>query len=345
MPETSERQVLRFRHAVLIITGRSALGIARLGIWIALSCAAAAVVVGSLSFHPEPRYKGRSLTEWLSLSRPQMTDGFGYPELTPAAVDAVRHIGTNGIPFYLRWIRWEPSPYERIGWMPAQLKELLDSMTASGAKWARGNDAVIGFRTLGPQAAAAILALAGMMLERKNGYPVGFRARFALAYLGKDALAPLLGVLTNAPSWDQINIAMAVAGMSYLGTNARPAVPILVQSTTNSITAVEAARALGCFAMEPAISIPALTNCLQSSNWECRVWAVWSLGQFGGEARGAAPLLAQSLLDSRREVRQNAYAALKKTAPDWFPKEHQAGYPMDKAIEDFLQSRTNLEIQ
>ena len=50
---------------------------------------------------PEPEYNGAPLSEWLER----------YRENKPQAAEAIRHIGTNALPFLVRWIQ-----YETPGW-------------------------------------------------------------------------------------------------------------------------------------------------------------------------------------------------------------------------------------
>src|SRR4051794_1047049 len=51
---------------------------------------------------PEPVYSGKKLSEWVLKIR---RSGMGFSDEYPKAIHA---IGTNGMPFYLEWIRYEP---------------------------------------------------------------------------------------------------------------------------------------------------------------------------------------------------------------------------------------------
>jgi hypothetical protein len=59
----------------------------------------------------EPGYQGKLLSEWLRAYRPIGTRTPGSQQ----AADAVRHIGTNALPFLVRWIEdyQNPPPWER----------------------------------------------------------------------------------------------------------------------------------------------------------------------------------------------------------------------------------------
>src|SRR4051794_19496449 len=58
----------------------------------------------------EPEYHGRKLT---ALLHELVRSGGGTPRDSPLG-KAVVEIGTNGIPFYLDWMRYEPNLFEAI---------------------------------------------------------------------------------------------------------------------------------------------------------------------------------------------------------------------------------------
>jgi hypothetical protein len=55
----------------------------------------------------EPEYQGKKLSEWLTLYSQTFSDESGRKEAHASAAQAVRHIGTNAIPYLLKWIRYE----------------------------------------------------------------------------------------------------------------------------------------------------------------------------------------------------------------------------------------------
>jgi hypothetical protein len=63
---------------------------------------------------PEPRYQGISLTAWLC-TYDSYFSSTNFPTMAQMdqAADAVRHIGTNALPFLLRWLSDEPAPWRR----------------------------------------------------------------------------------------------------------------------------------------------------------------------------------------------------------------------------------------
>src|SRR5437868_8005971 len=61
---------------------------------------------------PEPVYKGKKLSEWVV----DFNDGVYF---SSEATEAIRAIGTNGIPVYLRWLRHKPSRLKDTEWFIA----------------------------------------------------------------------------------------------------------------------------------------------------------------------------------------------------------------------------------
>src|SRR5688572_3931157 len=70
-----------------------------------------AVGVALSSRNDEPRYKGKALSEWMAVwNRPT------YPQQGNdllLMIEAVQAIGTNALPHYLKWIRYEPPAWRR----------------------------------------------------------------------------------------------------------------------------------------------------------------------------------------------------------------------------------------
>src|SRR5215831_18214601 len=78
-------------------------------LWILLGCATAVVLILILFREPEPQYQGRSLSEWLVL----LNGGYSNePDISMHdAEEAIRHIGTNGLPFFVKWLNYRERPW------------------------------------------------------------------------------------------------------------------------------------------------------------------------------------------------------------------------------------------
>jgi HEAT repeat protein len=144
------------------------------------------------------------------------------------------------------------------------------------------------------------------------------RAASALAFLGNAGLAPLVGVITNrnAPGHCRRYAAIMLgAGDVRFDTNGTWAVPVLIGSLDDPTVAQPAITALGRLRLEPELSVPALTRCLQDTNYAVRCNVAYALGEFETNASLAVPDLVKALTDSDWHVRQAATNALDKIAP------------------------------
>ena len=240
-------------------------------VWICLACLAGGFIIGALgtfwAFWPEkePQYKGVSLSQWLEVHMPYNVRTQSKAE-SEAAEIAVQYIGTNAIPYFLKWIRYEPTHFRGnlAGHpdCPAFLSEwLLHPCNKS-------DHAVEGFKILGTNAASAIPELTRLM--NKNKMFSSRQAIEALSHLGKDAAPPIIEALgqaldsTNRITISRFRLFGAIRTMRDLGTNMTPAVPILVRYTQGQDEMIISAalKCLGALKLEPEISIPAITNCL-----------------------------------------------------------------------------------
>ena len=74
-----------------------------------------------LARNREPSFQGRSLTQWLTICQMRWPDGV-KPNQIEQAEQAVRHIGTNALPHYLKCIAYEPAPWQK------SLSRLIDRL-------------------------------------------------------------------------------------------------------------------------------------------------------------------------------------------------------------------------
>jgi len=214
-----------------------------------LTIGAALLASLCLSSH-EPRYKGRTLSRWLTLGND------GRVEFREPAREAVTHIGTNAVPALLRMLRQKDSPLtkaiakisQRFRWLPEQ--RLAEDDHLNGG---------LGFLILTNQAASAIpdliaiyhenisetsqhatfaaLGAIGWTLASKpvlyegltNRYgPIRVLALWELTPTNTpDVSVPILTQYLNDPS-QQVR-SLAASKLARFGTNALPAVPALVR--------------------------------------------------------------------------------------------------------------------
>jgi len=117
----------------------------------------AGLLVAVFSREREPVYGGKRLSEWVEAE--------WLDRMVPieAATNAIRHIGCQGVPFLLRWIK-----YESPAWKQKLIAAVNQITSRVNSSWklsdekaiCRGDDAMMALIALGPEAADAIPALA-----------------------------------------------------------------------------------------------------------------------------------------------------------------------------------------
>lgn len=103
----------------------------------------------------EPEYNGATLSTWLlrcALS--------GNQAESAPAVDAIRHMGTNALPFLVRWIQYEPGWRDSLGrkmwtWPVIRSRHDIQRLIWNMTQY-RANAAVYGFQVLGSTANPAV---------------------------------------------------------------------------------------------------------------------------------------------------------------------------------------------
>lgn len=145
----------------------------------------------------EPKYEGRTLTQWFAASQAERADRPSADEYH----SALRALGTNDFPALIRRISFDPDH--------CFAKRLIDTLpgivTPRGLeeylldrKWqedAQATYAVEVFQALGPQGAPAIQELAKIAMH--GAVAPAHRAVDCLGYIGGDALPALIMVATN----------------------------------------------------------------------------------------------------------------------------------------------------
>ncbi|HWQ92164.1 MAG TPA: hypothetical protein VN673_10870, partial [Clostridia bacterium] len=216
---------------------------------------AVVAVVAFSTREQEPHFEGRPLSAWLAIHREHV-----YTQDSPdfeKAQEAVQAIGTNAVPFLLKWIRQEPPSWQRSARarLPRWIGESdLASFFIDGPGSDRASAADLGFGILGSNAVSAIPELTGMLSDPKTPRTAK-RAASAMSSLGYPGFRQLTAVLadTNHPNRGTIPWCLRLAAYS-VGTNA--CVPPLVAALNDPDSSVRASagRVLGNIAPE------ALTN-------------------------------------------------------------------------------------
>ncbi len=234
----------------------------------------------------EPVYHGKPLTGWLRAME-------AAPDLkSPAwreAVEAVRAIGTNGLPTLLTMLGGDDAR-----WKVAAVSLIQDTANLDlGEALAEADQrrAQLGFQVLGRAAQPAIRKLGALATATDSA--LADRALRALLEIGgPETIPPLVKVLAQTNSARQI---MAANYLGQLRSQAHAAVPALVPALNASDAELRAsaARALGGITLDAPLVVPALTRTLSDADGRVRAAAAMALGAFGTQAESALPAIRQ----------------------------------------------------
>lgn len=261
----------------------------------------------------EPEYDGRKLSEWI----------WTYERSRFSAVDngksarAIRTIGTNAVPWLLKWMRYE-TPKWRITFNRATdrlLPRLRFGRSDTYEFWDLCENSA-GFKALGVEGKSAVPALTEMANQQQS-MAVSRRAIRALAYIGADGLRPLMAALTDPDKEKRMYAAAYIGLMQPRDTNLNPVAPLLAKCVTDEfLIAHNAVETLGTLRLEPSVTVPVLTNALGHRKPFMRLRAAEAIGQFGPEGYLAVPALKASLNDANSDLREAVTNALSPVAPE-----------------------------
>ena len=290
-----------------------------------MGCAVLALVLlFALTRKHEPTAHGRPLSYWI-----EVYAGSPIPTGKPTTVEerreaeaAIKQVGTNAIPFFLKWIDYEPARWKLT--LLAITRKLPDWAVKRPTKWLLASpgfapdQAAMSFSALGPAAAPAITELE--IRAQSNSHVIRWRALAALSNIGPiadPATARALSKILTEP--ESITDAWVGHSLVIIGPAARPLIPLLVQylDHTNATIAIASAKTLGNLRSEPDLAIPALMGKLGDTRVAVSNQVVLALADFGPPALNQ---LKKGLSDPDPLVRQNATNAIARIkAPRSYP--------------------------
>lgn len=217
----------------------------------------------------EPVYQGKPLSVWV-IKAGQIEEYNGAPE---DAVEAIRAIGTNAIPFLLEWM---PHPGAE---QPVEGAPGWDNVEI--AWWALGSE--------GKSAIPALAHLLNLPEKTMDDYSVWTESAKSISYLGPDAIVPMLTAATNMEG--NHNLWELLHNFGNLGTNGAPAVPALIHWVKDPDSWVRdgVVSALGGIGERSDLAVPVLTNALHDSDWMVRRDAGEALGSFANDSDVVLP--------------------------------------------------------
>jgi hypothetical protein len=268
----------------------------RSGLVVALALAA----IGLLLFASrtnEPSYQGRALSDWLT----DIEKANDEREAEPA-MNAVRQMGTNAIPYLLGMMRAEDSKLkETFNTLVSKAHIYRFRIAEASYKQTRAFD---GFYALGAEANSAIPELTALL----NNPKIARCAASILVYISTNGVEAATSGLrsTNPLVRREIAGVLGTIGIVRFTTNAIPArmailraqaefaVPALIRLLNDSdeLTRARAGTSLGLLGQKPEIVVPALIRNLGETNgWRVPHSAAKGLSRFGTNAVAALPAL------------------------------------------------------
>ena len=188
--------------------------------------ALAAVCFVILTPRDEPKYQDVYLSEWLR----RYTESDAESQEETEARNAICAIGTNALPFMLKWISYHPS-----AWQTNLYLKLPDWITDNETidKWFdlrvnRAEASCSGFEALGTNAVGAIPQLVTIMNETNKPAAVRF-AMLALVYVGEPAIPALRKGLFDLTLKDHTSFIVVLGHISVNGYS-NTCLPILQEA-------------------------------------------------------------------------------------------------------------------
>jgi hypothetical protein len=239
---------------------------------IAFTCGIA-LLAWMLLYPQEPACKGKSLTFWAQQYGSNNWRGGGGPAAREAEV-AIRQIGTNAIPFLLDLIRVRDSALKKKLREMAP-RAWHDRLHIKDTSWDIRRTGAHGLAALGTNAPGAVPALIEIVMRHPDE-DGRYLAAFALRTLGtaaEPAIPFFIQCLTNKVNTIRDEAAIALGGMHHLP---EIVVPQLVsylnfaKSSRSTFECTDAIRSLGTFGTNAKAAVPIMVELLEHSDPQVR---------------------------------------------------------------------------
>jgi hypothetical protein len=270
---------------------------------------------------PQPTYQGKPIAHWMFT----FWNPYGYGvHAKEDARQALKAIGTNALPFFVQWISETPGRSRFRDVLQTYSYRLpllsqwdtfqrwLSTVPENEAAMNYSLAAVDAFAVLGVEASAAIPDLAKIAHASYETRSAQHAIR-ALANIGPPALPSVTAVASDSSAACRC---YAITALEDFGTNAIPAIPLLLNCLTNPLLTVSAAETIQHLKLEPRSCVPALLQLVNTPDENNQICAIRALGAFGKEAVTAAPAINSLLGSSSFFVRGTARKALLQIAPE-----------------------------
>ncbi|MBI3415975.1 MAG: HEAT repeat domain-containing protein [Verrucomicrobia bacterium] len=255
----------------------------------------------------EPVYQGKPLKVWLeAFDQNYQTTNY------IAAQAAIRAMGTNTLPFLIRYLRSKDPPFhiQVVRWR-AKL-HLLGDKVDYATFWHRRAATACG--ELGADGEAAFPA----MVEAMNDYQAASDVGDALSRMMPKSVPVLTNVLlkgnvtARCRAADALTTAFSLAAVEEMGRTAL----LNALNDPDPGPRATAASAFQFWNTRLDLIVPVLARALSDPDPSVRGNAATSLGNFGNAARPAVPMLLKLLQDTNDYPRKRSAEMLLKIDPD-----------------------------
>ncbi|NBR85244.1 MAG: HEAT repeat domain-containing protein [Proteobacteria bacterium] len=275
---------------------------------IAIAGLAFAALIALVVFEPwEPRHKGKTLREWLSFYP-------GSPSEDELRSEALKAMHERAVPILKRRLEWEPSEFlaglslkyqNRIPLIVSYQQGITDPRSRAAHDLGRMGD-------LATNAIPQLIALTNKH-DLNSSWHCRGAAAAALALIRHDPLPPLFEPLNRTNDIDVFYQQAMLVGA--LGTNGRPAIPLLLNALTNTHPVIHAHAliALGMVGSEPERCVLAILPFIAPTNGlGARQKAAFAMAAFAEKSELAEKALLTAKGDPDPYVRRVAEGALKR---------------------------------
>jgi hypothetical protein len=288
-------------------------------LWIILAFCALALIALALLIpdRGEPSYGGISLTDWVARynnNTPVIDLANKY--VNEKEADGIRAIGTNAIPWLLKWIQWDEPKW------PTKLRNATKGRLSLNwfyrGRKLRADYSMTAVRALGTNADVAIPELA-RLAGRSGQEASAARAIFSLAYTARPTAIPPL--VTLLKSRDVKVRQWAIIALAHAGPVARSEWPAVLEclKDTDQFVAATAAGILGDWKSSPEIVVPVLIDALTKPRFNVNAVVqvvTIAIANYGPEAKSAVPVLRKLLESPDDKIRQDATDILLNIQPE-----------------------------
>jgi len=269
-----------------------------------------------------PRHRGRSAAHWFTVYA-------SYdPNYKRTAIHAFQTMSSNAVPMLIAELESPPSRFAYVlnSWLNRVRSVPMDYNQQFN--W-RKERACHLLREIGDPARAAIPALAK---ASTNGmWYIATSAHAALIKLRHEPLTPYFELLKDKS--DALKWYPTAMLLGYCGTNASPAIPLLLKSLQDSNTLIQAhaLTAIGMIECEPQACVPAVIPFLTNADVALRHKAYYALLAFKEHAQTASDQIILGLTDADPWIRNQALLACLEILP---PADQRRARPQAEALLD-----------